>query len=161
MPAHCKPQACLLRAQLHSHPAPASSPPHTWEEEDHTLCSSPAHQHTQHHCTLSFPQLHAHLHLPLHRSEDEDYILCNIDNVLTSSPYATTLGELELSLTSVEALLSALEACGVDNCRIEVEGGREVPVLDGSALGWVLEIQQSGLRPAPFEVGVQVRPSVA
>ena len=95
---------------------------------------------------------------PPHRSEDEDYILCNIDNVLTSSPYATTLGELELSLTSVEALLSALEACGVDNCRIEVEGGREVPVLDGSALGWVLEIQQSGLRPAPFEVGAGVQP---
>jgi len=50
---------------------------------------------------------------------------------------------------SVELLLSALEACGVDNARIEIEGGPEIPVLDGSSLGWALEVQQAGLRPAP------------
>jgi hypothetical protein len=46
------------------------------------------------------------------RSEEEEYILCNIDNVLATCPYATTLGEGEQSLMSVESLLSALEACG-------------------------------------------------
>ena len=35
---------------------------------------------------------------------------------------------------TVEALLSALECCGVDNARIEIEGGGEVPTLDGSAM---------------------------
>ncbi len=55
----------------------------------------------------------------------------------------------ELCFKSVELLLSALEACGVDNARIEVEGGYELPVLDGSCLGWALSIQQAGLRPAP------------
>ena len=37
------------------------------------------------------------------------------------------------SVHSVEALLSALECCGLDNARIEVEGGGEIPTLDGSA----------------------------
>ena len=50
-------------------------------------------------------------------------------------------------ILSPEALLSALEACGVDNARIEVEGGSEVPVADGSALTWVLEVQKAGVRP--------------
>lgn len=38
------------------------------------------------------------------------------------------------SIHSVEALLSALECCGVNNARIEIEGGGEVPTLDGSAM---------------------------
>ena len=39
----------------------------------------------------------------------------------------------------------------MDNARIEIEGGPEVPVVDGSALGWAIEIhavslmEQSGL----------------
>ena len=45
------------------------------------------------------------------------------------------------SVSSVEHLLSALEACGIDNARIEVEGGFEIPIIDGSALGWVIELQ--------------------
>ncbi len=52
-----------------------------------------------------------------------------------------------------EALLAALEACGVDNARIEVEGGAEVPVVDGSALGWALEVQKAGLVEAPTADG--------
>ncbi len=64
--------------------------------------------------------------------------------------------EGSLVFKSVEMLLSALEACGVDNARIELEGGQEVPVLDGSALGWALHIQQAGLRPAPVQGGKEV-----
>lgn len=40
------------------------------------------------------------------------------------------------SIASVEHLLSALEAMGVDNARIEYESGSEIPVLDGSAQPW-------------------------
>jgi UDP-3-O-acyl N-acetylglycosamine deacetylase len=43
---------------------------------------------------------------------------------------------------SVEHLLSALEACGIDNARIEIEGGQEIPVLDGSSMGWAVEIAE-------------------
>ncbi len=41
----------------------------------------------------------------------------------------------------VEHLLSALEMLGVDNARIEIEGGHEVPIIDGSALGWAIDCQ--------------------
>merc|ERR1711904_74505 len=36
-------------------------------------------------------------------------------------------------------------ACGVDNCRIELEGGREVPIIDGSAYGWSTLIIRAGV----------------
>lgn len=41
----------------------------------------------------------------------------------------------------VEHLLSALEMLGVDNARIEVEGSHELPIIDGSALGWTVDVQ--------------------
>lgn len=50
---------------------------------------------------------------------------------------------------NVELLLSALEACGVDNARIEVEGGHEIPVLDNSSLGWCIEVQVSFISATP------------
>lgn len=48
-------------------------------------------------------------------------------------------------MRTVEHLLSALEGVGVDNCRIELDGGDEVPLLDGSAKEWVENIEQVGL----------------
>lgn len=44
----------------------------------------------------------------------------------------------------MEHLLSALEGFGVDNARIEIEGGPEVPIVDGSALGWAIDLHQVG-----------------
>lgn len=58
---------------------------------------------------------------------------------------ATTLGDGARRVTMVEHLLAALAALGVDNCLIVVEGG-EVPVLDGSAAGWMQALGQAGLR---------------
>lgn len=55
---------------------------------------------------------------------------------------------LPRSVHSVEALLSALECCGIDNARIEVEGGDELPVVDGSAMGWAINIVVAGQQPA-------------
>ena len=55
-------------------------------------------------------------------------------------------------LATVEHLLAALAGCGVSQAEILVEGP-EVPLLDGSALPWVEQIGQAGLRalnqPAP------------
>lgn len=90
-----------------------------------------------------------------------------------------------VSVLSPERLLAALEACGVDNCRIEIEpaaedeeegegggggggdndtttsspltGALEVPVMDGSALGWCLWLQSAGLKPAPIPAEVLAR----
>jgi hypothetical protein len=49
-------------------------------------------------------------------------------------------------------LCSVLLCC----CRIEIEGGNEIPVLDNSTLGWCIDIQCAGLRPAPIRPGSEV-----
>jgi UDP-3-O-[3-hydroxymyristoyl] N-acetylglucosamine deacetylase len=59
--------------------------------------------------------------------------------------YATTLRKGEASVGTVEHLLSALFAIGVDDVRVEVDGP-EVPILDGSSAPFVLLIHQAGLR---------------
>ncbi|CAM6090747.1 unnamed protein product [Calypogeia fissa] len=68
----------------------------------------------------------------------------------------TCLGRGNLSIRTVEHLLSALEGLGVDNCRIEIRNGREVPVLDGSALEWVKAIEHSGLSVAEDGEGSRI-----
>ncbi|KAL4516009.1 hypothetical protein Ndes2437A_g06722 [Nannochloris sp. 'desiccata'] len=94
----------------------------------------------------------------------EEGITASVDYAESYLGAATMLSNETYMVLSPEALLSALEACGVDNARIEIEGGGdidadgdvignvspllEVPVVDGSALGWVLEIQKAGLRDA-------------
>ena len=51
-------------------------------------------------------------------------------------------------IQGVQSLLSALEACGIDNARIEIEGGCELPIIDGSPLGWCINIHKSLARAA-------------
>jgi UDP-3-O-[3-hydroxymyristoyl] N-acetylglucosamine deacetylase len=62
--------------------------------------------------------------------------------------YATTLSQDGVSIGTVEHLLSALYALGVDDVRVEVDGP-EVPVLDGSAAPFVILIHEAGLKPLP------------
>ncbi len=59
---------------------------------------------------------------------------------------ATTLGNGEHRLSTVEHLVSALSALGVDNCTVEASAP-ELPIMDGSASAFVYLIQQAGLRP--------------
>uniref|UniRef100_A0A7N0VNG0 UDP-3-O-acyl-N-acetylglucosamine deacetylase n=1 Tax=Kalanchoe fedtschenkoi TaxID=63787 RepID=A0A7N0VNG0_KALFE len=75
------------------------------------------------------------------------------------TPLCTTLCKDGMRVRTVEHLLSALEAMGVDNCRIEIEGSNstdnsvEVPILDGSAKEWVHAIEETGLRVASDQGG--------
>lgn len=61
---------------------------------------------------------------------------------------STQLGEGDVSVRTVEHLLAALAAMGVDNARIEIDGP-EVPLLDGSARIWVESIAAVGLVSQP------------
>ncbi len=56
---------------------------------------------------------------------------------------STELRQGEASVRTVEHLLAALVGLGIDNVRMEISGP-EVPLLDGSALGWVEAIRQGG-----------------
>ena len=57
---------------------------------------------------------------------------------------STQLGKGEVCVRTVEHLLAALAAMGVDNARIEIDGP-EVPLLDGSAQIWCERIAEVGL----------------
>ncbi len=58
--------------------------------------------------------------------------------------YATTLMNRGVWISTVEHLLSALYALGIDNAYIELDNF-EVPILDGSALPYTKAIQQAGV----------------
>ena len=57
---------------------------------------------------------------------------------------STELAHGEADVRTVEHLLAALVAMGVDNARIEIDGP-EVPLLDGSAKEWTDAIAQVGV----------------
>ena len=63
------------------------------------------------------------------------------------SQLCTTLELGDRRLSTVEHLLAALAGCGLTHVHLEVDGG-EVPLLDGSAQGWVEAIAEVGITPA-------------
>ncbi|KAL8520772.1 hypothetical protein ACS0TY_011359 [Phlomoides rotata] len=86
-------------------------------------------------------------------------ICASIDNAVKDTPLCIALSKNGYIIRTVEHLLSALEACGVDNCHIEIEGSNncdpsvEVPIFDGSAREWVEAINQTGLKMAVDDGG--------
>ncbi|MEO1094749.1 MAG: UDP-3-O-acyl-N-acetylglucosamine deacetylase [Cyanobacteria bacterium J06638_28] len=56
---------------------------------------------------------------------------------------STELASGDATVRTVEHLLAALVGLGIDNARIEVDGP-EIPLLDGSAQGWVEALQTGG-----------------
>uniref|UniRef100_A0ACD5X1Z1 Uncharacterized protein n=1 Tax=Avena sativa TaxID=4498 RepID=A0ACD5X1Z1_AVESA len=87
---------------------------------------------------------------------EEARVAAEVGNAEAQSVLCTTLrSECGVArVRTVEHLLSAMEALGVDNCRIEVSSGDEIPLLDGSAQEWVEVIQGAGLCAAE-DVGGQ------
>jgi UDP-3-O-[3-hydroxymyristoyl] N-acetylglucosamine deacetylase len=68
---------------------------------------------------------------------------------VTSTTLCTTLGNAaSVSISTVEHLLSALCALGVDNAYLEVSGP-EVPILDGSSALFVEMIDRAGILSLP------------
>jgi UDP-3-O-[3-hydroxymyristoyl] N-acetylglucosamine deacetylase len=65
---------------------------------------------------------------------------------LSRLDHATSLSRNGVSVDTVEHLLSALYALGVDDAVVEVDAP-EVPILDGSAAPFVILIHEAGLRP--------------
>jgi UDP-3-O-[3-hydroxymyristoyl] N-acetylglucosamine deacetylase len=81
-----------------------------------------------------------------HRSEGERSVSieaksCNV----IDTRLATVLGKGGLSVSTVEHLLASLNALGIDNLHIDIDGP-EVPVLDGSAAPFVDLLEHAGIR---------------
>lgn len=63
---------------------------------------------------------------------------------VTDTRLSTTVGNAAgVTVQTIEHLMAALFACGVDNCDIEIDGP-EVPIMDGSARPFVEQIEHVG-----------------
>lgn len=71
-------------------------------------------------------------------------IEANVRNVAKVA-YATSLMKKGVLISTTEHLLSALAASGIDNVFVEIDN-LELPILDGSALGFLELIQKAGLK---------------
>src|SRR5438067_4517509 len=76
---------------------------------------------------------------------DEPTIDAKIDN-LKMVERATTIGEGSMRVHTVEHVLSALSAMGVDNAIVEMDAN-EPPISDGSAKAYVDVIRRAGMAP--------------
>jgi len=65
--------------------------------------------------------------------------------VVVSTQLATTLGLRQVTVSTVEHLLAALQGTQIDNVRVEVDGA-EIPIMDGSAVVFYRAIQQAGIQ---------------
>ena len=71
----------------------------------------------------------------------------------TALDYATTVGRDDVSVGTVEHLLSAVMACGITDLDIHIDGP-EVPIVDGSALPFMHLIDAAGVRDLGVEIPV-------
>ena len=68
---------------------------------------------------------------------------------VTATEFATVLGDHSgPAVSTTEHVLAALQALGVDNAVVEVDGP-EVPIMDGSAAPFVQAIDQAGIVTLP------------
>lgn len=65
------------------------------------------------------------------------------ENVVDTSR-STTIQKGEARVSTIEHILAALMGCDIDNALIEIDGP-EVPILDGSAIEYVREIEKVGI----------------
>jgi UDP-3-O-[3-hydroxymyristoyl] N-acetylglucosamine deacetylase len=72
-------------------------------------------------------------------------------DAMCGNSYATSLGRGDVTVSTVEHLLSALYCLGVHNARVEVDGP-EIPIMDGSAASFVFLIRAAGIveQPVPL-----------
>lgn len=75
--------------------------------------------------------------------EGEPEVEAVAENVVETTR-GTVLGKKNVIISTVEHSLAALYAAGIDNCTIEINGP-EMPILDGSSIQYVENIERVGL----------------
>lgn len=74
----------------------------------------------------------------------EDVIIEALAENVSNTARSTTISSGEVSVVTIEHLLSALTGLGIDNARIDIDNV-EVPILDGSAKPFVEGILAAGI----------------
>jgi UDP-3-O-[3-hydroxymyristoyl] N-acetylglucosamine deacetylase len=95
--------------------------------------------HSGDQCTLVFHPAEAGSGILFYRKQmdiEKSYLLSHVRNVIDTS-LAVTLGNSSFHMQTVEHLLFAIYVCEISDLIVEVQGGSEVPILDGSARDFV------------------------
>lgn len=99
--------------------------------------------------TMTLRPAEAGTGIVFHRSEgDRTVSIEAISANVVDTRMATVIGKSGLSVSTIEHLMAALSATGIDNLNIDIDGP-EVPVMDGSAVPFIKEINKSGIRVLP------------
>ncbi len=69
-------------------------------------------------------------------------------NLIGSTMLCTAVKLGERNLYTIEHLLASLAGCGLSYIHIEVDG-KEIPLLDGSAIQWVKAFEEVGIKRVP------------
>lgn len=76
--------------------------------------------------------------------KDKDVLIKASVNAVTDTAFATTIGYNGAKIRTVEHILASLAGLGIDNALIEVNGP-EIPILDGSSIGFTEMLLKSGI----------------
>ncbi len=95
---------------------------------------------------------------PARENTGYKFIRTDLDNLefdadvhlVTQTLRSTEIGYKQAKVSTVEHLLSAISACGIDNIIIELDG-EEIPILDGSAKIFSNKILDAGLEEQKAE----------
>ena len=79
-----------------------------------------------------------------YRSDEGVSIPLSPDNVIDTK-MATVIGKDNVIISTIEHLLSAVYAYGIDNLRVILDND-EVPILDGSSSGFCMLLDEVGIK---------------
>lgn len=97
--------------------------------------------------TMRLEPLGANEGIIFYRSDEALSIPLKIENVVDTK-MATVIGKNNVVISTIEHLLSAVYAYGIDNLRVVIDND-EVPVLDGSSSGYCLLLDEVGIKELP------------
>ena len=78
-------------------------------------------------------------------TDKDNYIAALWSNVSDTKLCTVIQNDSGVSVGTIEHLMAALQGCHIDNALIEINGP-EVPIMDGSSLAFVKEIERVGLK---------------
>ena len=94
--------------------------------------------------TMRLEPLEENMGIIFYRSDEGITIPLKIENVVDTK-MATVIGKDGIVVSTIEHLLSAVYAYGIDNLRIVIDND-EVPILDGSSSGYCMLLEEAGIK---------------
>lgn len=87
--------------------------------------------------------LEANSGIIFYRSDKGVSIPMKPENIVDTT-MATVLGKDGVRISTIEHLLSAISAYGIDNLKISVDN-EEIPIMDGSSIGYCMLLDEAGI----------------